>query len=229
MCGMLFFMKKILLLLTVFLLLPGCSDDGNGSPDVVNGEPDANGGDDAWDASSDDDYDDDYDDAGTGGDDAGVGGDDASAGDDGPVIPPDPTPFTLTVSGATDASIVFDQSTCEIYPRPSWINFRHFWRGTGHNAVLIAEVLGVYSGPGTYDQSMGMVRAKLQSEAGSPYNFFFQTDAAQGDTLTLVVENADIRHGVWGEFTFSSMHDASGGSITIAPQPVPLWCPDLTD
>jgi hypothetical protein len=224
-------MKKILPLLTVFLLLTGCSDGGNGSPDILNGEPapedgtaqDADAaGDDAWDAGSDDDYDDDY-------DDAGAGGDDAGAGDDGPAIPPDPTPFTLTVTGATDASIEFDQSTCEIYPRPSWINFRHFWRGTSHNAVLIVEVLGVYAGPGTYDESMGMVRAKLQSEAGSPYDFFFQTDSGQGDTLTLVVENADTRHGVWGEFTFSSMHDASGGSITVTPQPVLLWCPDLID
>ena len=216
-------MKNILPVLTVLLFLTGCSDDGNGSPDV-NGEPDATG-DDAWDAGSGDDaysgdYDDDYDDG---------GGDDASAGDDGPAVPPDPTPFTLTVAGATDASIVFDRPTCEIYPRPTWINFRHFWRGTDHNAVLIVEVLGVYAGPGTYDPGMGTVRAKLQSEAGSPYNFFFQTDTAQGDTLTLVVENADTRHGVWGEFSFSSMHDVNGGSITITPQPVPLWCPDLTD
>jgi hypothetical protein len=216
-------MRALTFLALTMFMLSGCSDNGNGSPDV-NGEPDA-AGDDAFDASQGDDGEDTGDDGG--GDDG--GGDDASAGDDGPAIPPDPTPFTLTVTGATDASIVFNQSTCEIYPRPSWINFRHFWRGTDHNAVLIVEVLGVYAGPGTYDQSMGMVRAKLQSEAGSPYNFFFQTDSAQGDTLTLVVENADIRHGVWGEFSFSSMHDVSGGSITITPQPVPLWCPDLID
>jgi hypothetical protein len=94
--------------------------------------------------------------------------------------------------------------------------------------VLIAEVLTVYDGPGTYDQSMGRVQAKLQSEAGSPYNFFYVTDTTQGDTFTLVVENADIRHGVWGEFTFSSMHNGSD-SITVTPQPVPLWCPDLID
>jgi hypothetical protein len=217
-------MRAPAFLLFILLMLSGCSDDGNGSPDVVNGEPDASGGDDAWDASQGDDAM--AGDDGFAGDD---GGDDAGKGDDGPVIPPDPTPFTLTVTGATDASIEFDQSTCEIYPRPSWINFRHFWRGTSHNAVLIVEVLGVYAGPGTYDQSMGMVRAKLQTEAGSPYDFFFQTDAAQEDTLTVVVENADTRHGVWGEFSFSSMHDASGGSITVSPQPVPLWCPDLTD
>ena len=215
------------LIVVLFLLgLAGCSDNGGG-------EPDANGGEDAWDASQGDDGlagdDAGGDDAGSGGDDAGAGGDDAGAGDDGPAIPPDPTPFTLTVAGATDASIVFNQSTCLIYPRPSWVNFRHFWRGTDHNAVLIVEVLGVYAGPGTYDESMGMVRAKLQSEAGSPYDFFFQTDAGQGDTLTLVVENADTRHGVWGEATFSSMHDATGGSITVTPQPVPLWCPDLID
>jgi len=215
------------LIVVLFLLgLGGCSDNGGG-------DPDANGGEDAWDASQGDDGmagdDGGGDDAGSGGDDAGAGGDDAGAGDDGPAIPPDPTPFTLTVAGATDASIVFNQSTCSIYPRPSWVNFRHFWRGTDHNAVLIVEVLGAYTGPGTYDESMGMVRAKLQSEAGSPYDFFFQTDANQGDTLNLVVENADTRHGVWGEVTFSSMHDGTGGSITITPQPVPLWCPDLID
>jgi hypothetical protein len=219
-------MRAPAFLTLILFVLSGCSDNGNGSPDIFNGE-------DAWDASQGDDGlsgdDGGGDDASAGADDAGAGGDDASAGDDGPMIPPDPTPFTLTVTGATDASIVFNQSTCEIYPRPSWVNFRHFWRGTDHNAVLIAEVLTVYTGPGTYDQSMGMVRAKLQSEAGSPYNFFFQTDATQGDTFTLVVENADIRHGVWGEFTFSSMHDATGGSITVTPQPVPLWCPDLRD
>jgi hypothetical protein len=223
-------MRALTFLSVVFLLFAfsGCSDSGNGSPDV-DGEFDA-AGDDAGDPGPGDDGQDIGDDGGAGGDDASTGGDDAgAAGDDGPVIPPDPTPFTLTVTGATEASIEFNQSTCEIYPRPYWTNFRHFWRGSGHNAVLIVEVLGAYSGPGTYDQSMGTVRAKLQSEAGSPYNFFFQTDAVQGDTLTLVVENADTRHGVWGEFTFSSMHDATGGSISITPQPVELWCPDLTD
>ena len=219
-------MRALTFLALIVFMLSGCSDNGGGSPDIVNGEPDASG-DDAWDASQGDDGV--AGDDGGGGDDAGAGGDDAGAGDDGPMIPPDPTPFTLTVAGATDASIVFNQSTCLIYPRPSWVNFRHFWRGTDHNAVLIVEVLGVYAGPGTYDESMGIVRAKLQSEAGSPYDFYFQTDASQGDTLTLVVENADTRHGVWGEVTFSGMHDATGGSITITPQPVPLWCPDLTD
>jgi hypothetical protein len=216
-------MKRIPIALMLVLLLPGCSDNGSG-------EPDANG-EDAWDATSGDD--------GVAGDEGGgdyLGGDDGGLGDDGTAgddggkqIPPDPTPFSLTVAGATDATIEFDQPTCEIYPRPSWVNFRHFWRGSGHNAVLIVEVLGVYTGPGTYDQSMNIVRAKLQSEAGSPYDFFYQTDASLGDTLALDIQNADVRYGVWGEFTLSSLHDAAGGSITISPQPVPLWCPDLTD
>jgi hypothetical protein len=219
-------MRIVTFLVVVLFGLPGCSDDGGGGTD-------ANGGEDAWDASQGDDGvagdDGGGDDASNGGDDAGIGADDAGAGDDGPVMPPDPTPFTLTVTGATDATIVFNQSTCLIYPRPAWINFRHFWRGMDHNAVLIVEVMEVYSGPGTYDESMGRVQAKLQSEAGSQYDFFFQTYASQGDTLTINVENADVVHGVWGDFTFSSMHDTSGGVITITPQPVPLWCPDLTD
>jgi hypothetical protein len=178
-----------------------------------------------------DDDDDDDDDDSSGDDDDSAGDDDDTSGDDdddSSAMPPDPTPFTVTFSGGSNESIVFSDATCEVYPSPSNVNYRHFWRDPSHNAVLIAEVLGAYTGPGTYDQTMNTVRIKLQAEAplGSPYDFYYGTDTAQGDTVTISVTYAEPAGVTWGEFTFNSI-SGDGGSVTASPLPIPLWCDNL--
>ncbi|MBN2493989.1 MAG: hypothetical protein JXR96_05310 [Deltaproteobacteria bacterium] len=163
---------------------------------------------------------------GADGADAADGADGAADGGDEPALPPDPTPLSITFSGAIDETIEFTLPSCIIYPRPADVNFRHFWRHPDHNAVLIVEVLTVFEGVGEYDQSMGRVLVKLQSEAGSPYDFFFQTDTGLGDSVSVSVEHADPEGALWGSFTFSGLH-GDGNAVTASPLPVPLWCPEV--
>jgi len=172
--------------------------------------------------------DDDDDDDATGDDDS-ADDDDATGEDDttGGEMPPVPAPFTLTLSGGENESIVFDAAECVLYPSPSDINFRTTWRGPDHNAVLIAEVMGAFAGAGSYAIDGAQTRVKLQSEAGSPYSFFYQVDAAQGDSGTVEVIHVDGEAGVaWGEYTFSGMHGGNG-ALTVSPLPIPIWCDDV--
>ncbi len=173
---------------------------------------------------ADDDVADDDDDSAEGDDDTTGGGDDD---DDSTSMPPDPTPLTLTLGGGESDAIVFDAAECVLYPNPSNINFRTTWRGAGHNAVLIAEIMGAFTGAGLYDVDGAQVRVKLQSEAGSPYNFYYQVDTGQGDTGSVDVAFLDAEAGLaWGEFTFSGMH-GTNGTLTASPMPIPIWCDDV--
>ncbi len=196
----------LLLALALPVATAGC-DDQDGDDDDVHGDDD--------DSAADDDDDDDT-------------VDDDDDDDDSSAMPPDPSPFTVTFSGAINESIVFSTPTCEVYPDPSNVNYRHFWRDPSHNAVLILEILGAYEGPGTYDETMNTVRVKLQAEAplGSPYDFYYGSDSAQGDTVSVTITYAEPAGVTWGEFTFSSI-SGDGGSVTASPQPIPLWCENL--
>lgn len=168
---------------------------------------------------------DDADDDDGGGEESGAADDTAAGGDSGGApdgLPPDPRPLTVTVTGALGASIVFDQVTCT-HPLNS-SNFRIFWRGSGHVFVLKAEVLGDYAGPGTYSSADTSTRASLQEEAGGSGNYF-TADAAQGDTVTFVMDAHDTDAAeAWGSVTVSGMHGA-GGPIQLEPATVPIWCP----
>ncbi len=173
---------------------------------------------------TDDDVADDDDDSASGDDDDTTGGQDD---DDSTSMPDNPAPFTLTLGGGESDAIVFDAAECVLYPSPSNINFRTTWRGSAHNAVLIAEVLGGFAGAASYTVDGAQTRVKLQSEAGSPYNFYYQVDVGQGDSGTLDVAHVDAESGLaWGEFTFSGMH-GTNGAITVSPLPIPLWCDDV--
>ena len=135
-------------------------------------------------------------------------------------IPDDPRPISITVSGAYTGTLVFDEPSCtwtESIP-----NFRAFWRnGSGqHVFVLLAEVLGSFAGPGTYDETMPTTRVKLQEEAGGQ-GLFFSSEG--GDTVAITVTGLEEGQA-WGEFSFSGMAD---GGIQVEPQPVPIWCPEL--
>ena len=146
-------------------------------------------------------------------------------------IPDDPSPFTLTVSGAYDEDLVFDSPSCT-WPYGS-ANFRVFWRnGNGdHVFVLVAELLGSFEGAGTYNETDHGARVKLQEEAGGSGGYY-ALDADQGDTTSITVDYAaydDLEDAgiAWGEFTVSGMHDSSGGQVQLSPNTVPIWCPTV--
>lgn len=144
------------------------------------------------------------------------------SGADPDTLPPDPTPFTLTVAGAYSADLTFDQPTCQALDGAP--NFRAFWRNAAreHVFVLVADVLGVYAGPGTYDQTMGHVDVKLQEEAGGSLAYFA---SGEGDTVSIEVENVTDTQA-WGSITVSGLQ-GDPGAITVSPQPIPIWCPEL--
>lgn len=180
---------------------------------------------------------------GTGGDGTGPGegGENGEGGpgdegtDTGPTndsdIPDDPSPFTLTVSGAYNGDLVFDSPSCT-WPYGS-ANFRVFWRNSSgdHVFVLVAELLGSFEGAGTYNETDHGARVKLQEEAGGSGSYY-ALDADQGDTTAITVDYAeydDLKDAgvAWGEFTVSGMHDSSGGQIQLSPNTVPIWCPTV--
>jgi hypothetical protein len=137
-------------------------------------------------------------------------------------MPADPRPITLHVHGFTELTLVFDAPTCGVTQGAP--TFRAFWRnGEGeHVFVLVAEVIGLYTGPGSYDSSMGRVDAKLQEEAGGS-GAYFATDTT--DTTSITVDGQDDTRA-WGEFTVSGMHGGDG-AITLDPSTIPIWCPVL--
>lgn len=137
-------------------------------------------------------------------------------------MPTDPRPLSIAFTGALSETIEFDSPTCSVYPNPANVNFRTFWRGTGHNAVLIAEVLSDFAGAGTYETGTHNLRVKLQTEAGTVYSFDpFQVDLAQGDAATLTLDH--VGEVAYGSFDFTSMHGAAG-ALSAAPAAIPIWC-----
>ena len=148
---------------------------------------------------------------------------DTDADTDTAEMPADPSPFTLTLAGAVDETLLFDAPSCSFQGS----SYRMFWRNADplqHVYVLVAEVIGSFTGVGTYDQTVPRTVAKLQEEAGGS-GAYFVTDATAGDTLEITVEHVDDDR-TWGSFTFSSL-TGDPGAITATPQPVPIWCPDF--
>lgn len=158
------------------------------------------------------------------GDSSDTGVDSDSGGDSATPMPDDPRPLTITVSGAYTGVLTFDTPTCAWYDGVP--NYRAFWRNgeKEHVFVLVAEIIGDYTGEGTYDETMGRVDVKLQEEAGGS-GAYFGTDTTQGDTVSLTVEHVDEINS-FGTFTFNRLHGVDG-AVTITPQPLPIWCPEM--
>ncbi len=161
-----------------------------------------------------------------GADGGGQGTTDSGATDD---LPPKPEPFTLAVRGGVSLDLYFDTPTCQ---KPKGANnFRAFWRdSTGsHVFVLIADLLGSYTEPGTYSSADTNATIKLQEEAGGTGGFdYYATTTAQGDSASITIEHLDEEAGIgWGEFEFDGLHPSSGGGITASPMPIPIWCETL--
>ena len=151
--------------------------------------------------------------------------------DTGDAMPANPAPFTVTVTGAADLTLVFDAPTCTAQAN----NFRVFWRNSSgaHAFVLVAETLGGFTEPGTIDQTSPNTRAKLQEEQGGQGIGPFQTDPPQGDTFALHVdhldpEGYDVIQRAWGSFDVGGMH-GTDGAISVAPTNLPVWCPAVNE
>ncbi len=142
-----------------------------------------------------------------------------------PEFPDDPTPFQITVSGAYTGTLSFDEPDC--YQPVGSTQLRVFWRdgGGSHVFFLLAQVMTGFEGPGTYDATNANPEGRLQEEAGGT-GYYFYTDASKGDSATITVDwvGEDV---IWGEFTIDGLHDTSGGSVTLEPSTIPLWCPTV--
>jgi hypothetical protein len=139
-------------------------------------------------------------------------------------FPADPSPFQVTVSGAYEGTLVFDDPTC-YFPEGS-TQLRVFWRNEAqaHVFFLLVELLNGFEGEGSYDDTMGL-RAKLQEEAGGS-GYYFASDSAAGHQVSMDV-HMDEEERIWGEWTVTGMNDGAGGAITIDPSTIPIWCPEL--
>ena len=178
-------------------------------------------------------------DADTGVNEEQAGSDDSASGDSGTQasgsdsgdtaaqgLPDNPSPFTLTFSGALDADLVFDAPTCS-HPYGS-SNLRIFWRNEAdaHYYLLNADLLGTFEGPGTYDAKTHGAKVKLQEEAGGSYGYFATGD---GDLVEITIEGFDEKaEQIWGSFSFSQMQSSAGDAVAATPMPVPIWC-DVID
>ncbi|MCO4746740.1 MAG: hypothetical protein KC912_18235 [Proteobacteria bacterium] len=169
-------------------------------------------------------------------DDDGTDSADTSGGSDSPVdtgpqLPTDPRPVTVTLGGGYTGTIEFDTPTCTNYPQGSLVSFRQFWRGSSHNAVLIADVIGNFAGAGTYNTTDHNLRVLLQSDSSSTtYNFSFSADTGQGDSATMTIDHiSDI---AWGEFQATHLHGQVDGTVVTDAVtingPLPIYCPAVT-
>ena len=140
-------------------------------------------------------------------------------------FPANPSPFTIEVSGVANQSLIFDEPSC-LKPAGS-SNLRIFWRNSQdqHVFVLKIEMLGTYTGVGSYDSTTA--RATLQEEAGGS-GLYFTADSTAGDTVDVVIEG-DEDSTIWGSATIPSLRDTTGAAINLAPSTLPVWCPEVTE
>ncbi len=139
-------------------------------------------------------------------------------------FPAQPDAFTVMVEGTLSQSITFDMPDCS--HRTGSTTFRQFWRGQGHVFVLLVEMFDTFPGEtGAYDASQG-VRVRLQEEAGGSGAYFDSTLGSSSATMTLDGFDTDAGQA-WGAFSAGTLGDGAGGSVTLSPDTLPVWCASL--
>jgi len=153
-------------------------------------------------------------------DDSAAANDDDSAGDDDdsvPQLPPDPFPFNVDVAGASTATVTVESNSgCQNFTGSS--NFRQ--QMAAGQWVLRIAVDGSYDGAGIYDQAAGASVVLQDNTSGGA---FYQANGASGDTVTVEME-VDDGTEAWGTVTVSGL---GGGAVTISPNVLPIWCPNV--
>ena len=136
--------------------------------------------------------------------------------------PSDPSPFTISISGAATETLVFDDPTCAS-PTGS-TNMRMFWRNKSdaHVFVLLAEILGDFNGAGTYTNPEFRANIKLQEEAGGQARYFASTDASQ---VEITYEIAD-ENFIYGSATALKLYNGEE-ELNVSPNSFPIWCDNI--
>ena len=144
------------------------------------------------------------------------------------IIPEEPEPFSLTISGSDNETLPFNAPSCQIPDAAPNINI--FWReqSGSHKFVLRIMLRNEYDPEiSGYDISTNDLTFTLQEEAGGEGRYY-ATDPAAGHqgTLSLNVYEEIIGEPiVWGEADVMTMHNpTSGDSITLSPSVIPVWC-----
>lgn len=144
--------------------------------------------------------------------------------DTGPQYPENPSPFTITVSGVYQQTLIFDEPDCSSPTGSS--NMRMFWRNKNdaHVFVLVTEVMGDFTGEGVYSSADVRANVKLQEEAGGSGLYFgSNTDS----NITIDYDFYDEENNfISGTATVDTL-SGNDGDITISPTPYPLWCDDI--
>ena len=135
--------------------------------------------------------------------------------------PQAPSPFSITISGTDNETLMFDSPTCQIPDAASNINL--FWRlaSGAHKFVFRIMVRDDYQGTGTYNNTDHNLKVSLQEEAGGQARFY-QADTTMGDSATLTLETDEDGY-VWGTIEIASMHNGAD-AITLSPTSFPIWC-----
>ena len=145
-----------------------------------------------------------------------------TATDTGSAYPTDPSPFTITISGSESETLIFDKPSCAS-PTGS-TNMRMFWRNRSgsHVFVLLAEVLGDFTGEGTYTAPDQRVTVKLQEEAGGQGRYFASNDSSQ----TTVTYDIAEENFISGEASITALYN-NDLEITLSPSTFPIWCDNI--
>jgi len=141
---------------------------------------------------------------------------------------PDPSPFSITISGDESLDLRFDSPICTHLQGSS--NLRVFWRNASdqHVFVLVAEIMGGFDGPGSYQSgvSQGQVRVKLQEEAGGQARGYF-TNTGEGDSAMIDIDLIEPDpYRLTGSATAQTLH-GTNGQINLNPAIFPIWCPEI--
>jgi hypothetical protein len=91
--------------------------------------------------------------------------------------------------------------------------------------VLILDITRDFgAAPGSFGADQ--VRVRLQEEAGGTVAYY---DSSLGSaSATAIIEGFDTELGqAWGSVTPGTLGDSAGGSLTISPLDVPIWCASL--
>ncbi len=164
------------------------------------------------------DHDDDDDDLAD--DDDSAGDDDTGDDDDTSSFPASPLPFTLQLAGGLDEAVTIDTfGSCQNYSGSS--DIRQQWVGSGSWALRV-QISGTYTGAGEYDETTGVLVTLQRNVANGE---FFQAGANTAHTAALTMEGDDGTNA-WGSVTIDGMTDtaAAGGTVTVTPPTIPIWC-----
>ena len=141
--------------------------------------------------------------------------------------PQEPESFSLSITGSTNETLLFDNPTCQIPDAAPNINI--YWRNqAGSHAFVFRIMLRNDYDPtvGHYDNENNDLSFTLQEEAGGEGRYFV-TDFDVGDQASLDLEVYEEIIGqpiIWGNATVETMHNPTSGSISISPSVIPIWC-----